>query len=65
MSVGLNGMSDRVQTLHKILNKYHSPIGKYYYPENKNQYTICKALILALNEANLKKGLVLMIVHEK
>lgn len=63
MSVGLNGMSDRVQTLHKILNKYNSPIGKYTYPQNKNQYTICKALVTALNEANLKKGLILMVVH--
>ena len=37
MSVGLNAMSDRVQNLHTILNKYNSPVGKYCYPVNKNQ----------------------------
>lgn len=41
MSVGLNGMSDRVQTLHKILNLHKYPLGKYTYPNNNNQETIC------------------------
>jgi uncharacterized protein YutD len=37
MSVGLVGISDRVQDLQNILNKYNYPIGKYTYPQNKNE----------------------------
>jgi hypothetical protein len=36
MSVGLVGISDLVQNLQNILNKYNSPLGKYTYPTNKN-----------------------------
>jgi hypothetical protein len=48
MSVGLNGISDRVQDLQNIIGKYRHPIGKYTYPTNYNQSTICSALITAL-----------------
>lgn len=32
MSVGLNGMSDRIQNLQAILKKYDTHEGKYTYP---------------------------------
>lgn len=65
MAVGLNGMSDRIQRMQNDLNRFNSPAGKYTYPVNRNQETICKALITALNYANLKTGLVLMLCHEE
>lgn len=65
MSVGLNGMSDRVQTLHTIMNQFQTPIGKYTYPESKNQQKVCQGLNVALKEANFNNGLILMVVHER
>lgn len=65
MSVGLNGMSDQVQSLHNTLHQFREPVGRYTYPQNTNQRTICKALMMALRTAHLNSGLVLMIVHDK
>jgi len=65
MSVGLNGMSDRVQTLHNSIkqNENVNVNDKYTYPINKNQSTVCTALIQALELSKLTSGIILMIVH--
>jgi|JI7StandDraft_1071085.scaffolds.fasta_scaffold141646_1 hypothetical protein len=63
MSVGLNGMSDKVQILHNTIKKYKEPIGKFIYPENNNQKTLCSAFIKALSLGNLTAGIILMVVH--
>ena len=63
MSVGLNGMSDRVQSLHNSIKQSENIKDKYTYPINKNQSTVCTALIKALELSKLTSGIILMIVH--
>lgn len=44
MSIGLNGMSDRVQELSRILKNHLPQFSKNQYPINRNQAVLAEAV---------------------